>query len=120
VLQAMLKPPPEKLEGMLTSWGEIVPPTCLGNGAVIEQAPIDRMIFPRYQAEGEPVIQRLSKAQAGLALMECLVNARNLPEHGFPEIVRLAQVAPAYRLIYSHFAQIEPIFVDWLSQNEAD
>ncbi|NJN95931.1 MAG: hypothetical protein HC875_18395 [Anaerolineales bacterium] len=38
--------------------------------------------------------------------MQCLINARNLPEHGFPEIVRLAALAPAYKISYAHFDQI--------------
>jgi hypothetical protein len=30
----------------------------------------------------------------------------NLPEHGFPQIARLARRAPAYKLTYAHFQQI--------------
>jgi hypothetical protein len=38
--------------------------------------------------------------------MNVLVNARNLPRHGVPEIIRLASSTPAYRLHYSGFDQI--------------
>jgi len=64
------------------------------------------MIFPRYQPDVEFALRPISKAQAGLALMECLINARNLPGHGLSEIARLAQVAPAYKLSYANFDQI--------------
>jgi hypothetical protein len=39
-------------------------------------------------------------------LMQCLVNARNLPEHGFPEVARLVKRVPAYKMSYAHFDQL--------------
>ena len=45
-------------------------------------------------------------AQARPALMECLVNAHKLPEHGFPEITRLCQQAPALKMTYANFTQV--------------
>jgi hypothetical protein len=39
--------------------------------------------------------------------MEGLINARNLEEHGFPEVARLARLIPAYELTYGAFEQIE-------------
>lgn len=115
VLEGIFDPSPARDHALHTSWADIVPPAMLGKGQVIQAAQLDRLIFPHYQEQSEGLVERLSKAQAGLALMECLVNGRNLPEHGFAEIVRLVQVAPAYRLIYSDFTQIEPIVTDWLS-----
>ena len=43
--------------------------------------------------------------------MQCLVNARNLPGRGLSEIARLATTAPAYRVAYASFDQIE----DWIA-----
>lgn len=48
----------------------------------------------------------MTKAQTGLALMQCLINARNLPGHGFTEISRLAQTVPAYTMRYPGFEQV--------------
>jgi hypothetical protein len=90
-----------------TAYGDLIPPDLLGFAGVRRPPPLRLVIFPCYQADCDPLCQPLSKAQAGLALMECLVNARNLPGHGLSEIARLARVAPAYRLRYSHFEQIE-------------
>jgi hypothetical protein len=39
--------------------------------------------------------------------MGCLINARNLPEHGFLEVTRLARTVPAFSLRYGDFAQLE-------------
>lgn len=63
-------------------------------------------IFPHYVPGGEFELGPLSPAQAGLALMECLVNARNLPDHGFAQAARLARQLPGYTLRYGHFEQI--------------
>jgi hypothetical protein len=90
-----------------TPHGDLIPPELLSFAGPRAETPLGLIIFPRYAAGSELELRPLSQAQAGLALMECLVNARNLPGHGFSEIARLAQVAPAYRLRYTHFGQIE-------------
>ena len=68
--------------------------------------PVNLIVFPDFQEYADLELQSLTPAQAGLALMQCLVNARNLPEHGFPEITRLVRSIPAYRLTYSRFDQV--------------
>jgi hypothetical protein len=72
----------------------------------LSEPPLGLIVFPRYLPGSDLALRPLSKAQAGLALMECLVNARNLPGHGFSEIARLARRAPAYKLNYADFDQI--------------
>ncbi len=95
-----------------TSAGDLISPEAL-QPARLAGAPgatatrVSTIIFPHYQAGSDFVWRPLSKAQAGLALMKCLVNARNLPEHGFPQISRLAKTVPAYRLTYANFDQVE-------------
>jgi hypothetical protein len=89
---------------------DLIPPTVLKPDNTLSTPRVSLIVFPNYQPDGEPQIQPLSKAQAGFALLQTLVNARNLPELGFPAAARLAQLAPAYRIRYSHFEQIqEPI-----------
>jgi hypothetical protein len=39
--------------------------------------------------------------------MECLVNADNLADSGFPEAVRLARKVPAFEMPYAGFGQLE-------------
>jgi hypothetical protein len=86
---------------------DLIPPTVLKPGNTLSAPRVSLIVFPNYQPDCEPQIQPLSKAHAGFALLQTLVNARNLPELGFPEAVRLAQLAPAYRIRYSHFEQIQ-------------
>jgi hypothetical protein len=89
-----------------TPYGDLVSPDLVNFAGPRDETPLSLIIFPRYAAGNEFELKRLSKAQAGLALMECLVNARNLPEHGFRELARLARTAPAFKMSYAHFDQI--------------
>jgi hypothetical protein len=88
-----------------TPRSDLIPPDLLGP-VQLSEPPLGLILFPQYLPGSEFALQPLSKAQAGLALMECLINARNLPDHGLSEIARLAQVAPAYKLTYADFDQI--------------
>jgi hypothetical protein len=95
-----------------TPHGDLIPPELLSFAGPRAETPLGLIIFPRYAAGSELELRPLSQAQAGLALMECLVNARNLPGHGFSEIVRLARAARAYQMSYADFAQID----DWIER----
>jgi len=64
------------------------------------------IVFPNLIDTGEHRLELVSRAQAGLKLVECLVNGRNLPGHGFDEVSRLVRDAPAYRLDYTGFATL--------------
>jgi hypothetical protein len=79
-----------------------------GSGCALSQIPISAVIFPSFQVDAAFDLHRLSKAQASLELMQCLINARNLPEHGFPKVVGLARSIPVYQMIYSNFSAVEP------------
>jgi hypothetical protein len=89
-----------------TSFVDLVPPTLLRPENKLSQPPLQLVIFPRYTPDAAFELSHLSRAQAGKALMECLINARNLPEHGFAEISRLARQVRAYRMTYSSFTQV--------------
>ena len=103
----------EKPDDIVSSRGrEITPPRVLNGGDVLSAAQLRLIVFPRFQQEGELQLTPLSKARAGLGLMECLINARNLTEHGFPHVTRLARATPAYELVYGGFDQIEGVIED--------
>jgi len=85
---------------------DLIPPTLLKITNTLSEPPLSLIIFPRYRPGSDFVLRSLSKAQAGLALMQGLINARNLPEYGFSEIARLAKTAPAYNMSYADFDQI--------------
>lgn len=64
---------------------------------------LTHVVFPRYTAGHEGALTQLSAARAGLSLMECLVNARNLPQHGFDEIGRLVRRIKPMSFEYGSF-----------------
>jgi len=64
-------------------------------------------VFPNYQPYSDFQCSKLTAAQVGMRLMSLLVNARNLHDHGFSEVSRIARHAPACEIRYSSFAQIE-------------
>jgi hypothetical protein len=78
-----------------------------GSGTVLSHIPILAIIFPLFETEIAFDLHRISKAQACLELMQCLVNARNLPEHGFPNVVNLARLIPTFQMTYSNFSAVE-------------
>ena len=88
-----------------TPHSDLIPPALL-RPVQLSEPHLGLIVFPRYLPGSDLALRPLSKAQAGLALMECLVNARNLPGYGFAEIARLARTAPAYKLNYADFDQI--------------
>jgi hypothetical protein len=97
----------EQDASILSSQGvDLVQPSYLSKNDVLHQSSLACIIFPHYQPEAAFGLRPFSKAETGLHLMQCLVNARNLPEHGFTEVTRLAHNIPAFQLIYNDFDQL--------------
>jgi hypothetical protein len=88
-----------------TAW--LIPPTLLNEpfrGKPDENEPTIRAIlFPNYNQTEEFKFVRLSSADAVLRLTACLINARNLPDHGFPQVLQIARNVPAFSLSYNRF-----------------
>lgn len=74
------------------------------------------ILFPRLITEGEHRLEPLSKAQAGLKLVECLVNGRNIPNHGIDQVSRIARDVPAYMLHYTGFKTLPGLLGEILPQ----
>jgi hypothetical protein len=74
-------------------------------------ARLSLIVFPRYERDTAFRAERLSSAQAGLALIGCLVNARNLPGHGFAEVTRVVRETRACRVQYSNCESVS----DWMA-----
>jgi hypothetical protein len=64
------------------------------------------IVFPQYQAGASLRLDTVSGARAASMLMACDVNARNLADHGFGQLTRLARSVPAWRVTYGSFAQL--------------
>jgi hypothetical protein len=100
-------------QGVLqSSHSDLILPQRLNADAVLTTSPLTAIFFPKYHADASFEYSQLSKAQAGKMLMRCLANARNLPEHGFSEIVRIVRTIPAYQIRYNHFTQVERVVQD--------
>jgi hypothetical protein len=99
---------------LMSADSDLIPPRILKSDNILSTPQLGLIVFPQYLPDCAGEVQPLSRAQAGLALMQSLVNARNLPEYGFSEIARLAQSVPAYKLRYSQFDQIEQQINTWL------
>lgn len=75
-------------------------------------AALAAVVFPRYHPTEGFTLDPLSQAQAGLRLMSCLLNARNLDEHGFPAVAALSRKIPSYALTYRTFDEAAPSLLD--------
>jgi len=97
------------------SHSDLVHPSLIRPDNRYHQPPVCLILFPHYQADCELMWQELTPGQTGFELMQFLINARNLPEHGFGEIARLARSAKAIKFTYSSFQQLENVFENTLS-----
>jgi len=103
-----------------TFHADLIPPMLLKPTNTLSEPPLSLIIFPRYLPGSNFVLRTLSGAQAGSALMQCLVNARNLPDYGFSEIVRLAQTTLACQMSYSDLDQIGGKIEELLQSSPGD
>jgi hypothetical protein len=87
-------------------YADLVPPALLNNSEPGNTAPLALIIFPHYDPDNDFSWQPLSKAQTGLQLMQALINARNLSQHGFLEATRLAKIVSAVKICYRNFEEV--------------
>ncbi len=71
---------------------------------------ISAMLFLKYRKNGAFIFEHISASAAGIALMSNHVNARNLEDHGFPEMMALIRETPCYHLEYSGFTSLATDF----------
>ncbi len=84
----------------------LIPPKLLRFGTPVSQLQAAVTLSFQFQQNARFSLQALSKAEAGLVLMGCLVNARNLPGHGFGAVARLAREVPARKMVYGDPADV--------------
>ncbi|WP_446007946.1 hypothetical protein [Candidatus Electrothrix sp.] len=74
--------------------------------------PLALLLFPHYQADAPLQVEKISPARTSALLMTCDVNARNLPDHGFHQLVELARSIPAYTITYSNLTDCNELLPD--------
>ncbi|MFT5261242.1 MAG: hypothetical protein ACI810_003004 [Gammaproteobacteria bacterium] len=82
----------------------IISHRCINPDFTSETPDLTRIVFPRYSKDAPNTLTPLSKALAGIELMKSNVIARNLPGHGFDQLLSIVRSAKAYRLDYNDFA----------------
>ena len=97
---------------LLDSFGAVVPHRLLNPEFNPVTAPPAIILFPDFQADSQPHLEPISTARATTLLMGCLVNARNLENHGFRQILKLVGTTSAYRLRYRTFQEAETCLKD--------
>lgn len=99
---------PEQSENVLVDrQGAVIPHRLLNREFKEPQSPPSMIILPSYQPDSKPQLEPISKARLCTLLMGCHVNARNLPDHGFTQILDIARSTPAYRLNYANLQDAE-------------
>ena len=98
-----------------SSFSDLVAAETFTNQQITHAIPLKLALFPQYNVSGEFRWQKLSSAQTGQYLMQNLTNARNLPDHGFHEVARLARMLSGYEFQYNNFNQIENYLNDILA-----
>jgi hypothetical protein len=84
-----------------------------------EPLPVSLIVFPDFVKGNDLEVEGLSPAGCGMKLVECNVNARNLPDRGFAAIARLSRRTPAMRLRYGDYDQL-PARLDILARLSMD
>jgi hypothetical protein len=77
------------------------------------------LIFPRFVAGSAIDCAAVSPAMAGVKLMECNLNARNLSDHGLRTLTAFARRVPAIALTYGSYDQL-PGVLDRLVKSVTD
>ena len=112
----LAKPGAEELIALLTGRGQIV--RTGGNTVISLDQSLPRgnqhrqaglMIFPNFVPGSELEFTSLSPAKAGMKLMECNLNARNLADHGFGRLAAFTREVPALTLTYGSYEQLDGI-----------
>lgn len=97
--------------------GCMLDPELLGAGRSAAMGSVSAMVFPRYAGPSAPLaLQRLSQAQASFALMQCVLNAPNLPGHGLHAAAAWARRVPAHALTYGSFEGVDDALAGCLAQ----
>ena len=106
IVQTFLDWEKSQTQIMSNSQVNLILPTALNPKNSLSIPSLSTILFPHYQSNAIPQVERLSSAQAALGLAQSLLNVENLHDRGFSSIAHLARNAPAYELRYSHFSQI--------------
>ena len=91
---------PHTSELLIDKYGAVIPHRLINTSEPMSSAPLTAVILPEYRPDTDPLLEPISTARLATLLMGCHVNARNLVDHGFKEILEIARTTTAHRLRY--------------------
>lgn len=91
--------------------GSMIPHRMLNSNFVMKQPVVTDIIFPNFVAGHKAELVEISSARSCLFLLQSLVNARNLEQHGVPDLAHIVKGCRSYKLTYGNFKDLEPIFL---------
>lgn len=94
--------------------GFMVPHRQLNPDFTPAQPPLSLILFPRFQAGASAQLTELTPGIGCSRLMECYVNARNIPGHGISELARLTRKVPIMEMTYGSFTDLGTLLADTL------
>ena len=94
--------------------GFMVPHRLLNPDFVATSPPLSLILFPCFRADAPPKLTKLSPGLGCSRLLECYVNARNIPGHGISELARLTRTVPIMELRYGSFTGLGALLADRL------
>ena len=87
----------------------LVPYEIIATGPAVAETDLSLIVFP-YFRQGEKIsLEALTPAKTGIRLMNSLVNARNLEQHGFRQIAAISRQVPALSLTYGDINQLDGV-----------
>ena len=92
--------PAQKDDFLMDPYGAVIPHRLINSELKDPLAPPSLIILPDYRPDSDPELEPISSARLGALLMGCHVNARNLVDHGFRQVLDIARSSPGYRLSY--------------------
>lgn len=99
---------------LIDSNGAVIPHRLINPDFKEPPSPPSLIILPDYHPGSTPEFESVSRARLATQLMGCHVNARNLADHGFKQILDIARSTPAYRLTYNNLQDAEHLLNDFL------
>ena len=109
-----------KIEPYISDISTLIPHRLLNENFTIGDNELRAIIFLEYKANAQLSLVPITRAQTGMRLVSLLVNARNLSDHGFPEIGRISKTIQGYQMQYGGFDDIVDIVNNCLSNPEID
>jgi len=102
-------------DSLAGSWASLVPHRKASSAFRAHSPELTHLVFPKFSRDEPAELTEVSPARAAMYLMGCLVNARNLPGHGFEEVTRLARTVSAVSVRYPDFDSAERLLLPRLA-----